>query len=146
MQIVGAVLLALIMTFTYLVAAAPHVSAHAVLGWTDAEPCLNGASSTTGTLISNQGPTGEWWGVTVFLGLAGGDDSQYAGFVFYLHDNGISEVVGEYGNSHYQWVAQGGTNYYTMNAYISGTFSVTYYIYNPDSSSQCFTIGGLPVY
>jgi hypothetical protein len=139
------VVLALIPVLFFAMLAAP-VAAYSDLGWTTATPCVGSGSVSAGYLFTSLGPSAEFWTITVTLGLDGGDDSQYANFYFWMVDNSNGKVVAEYGNAHYQWVAQGETNFYTLSAYASGTVKLEWQVDNPDSASQCFIIGALPIY
>jgi hypothetical protein len=103
--------------------------------------CVGGHGGTGNVyLYSNTGPSSKTWVVIVSIGLNGGDNVQYAYFVFDLIDSASGNIVRMYAANQYNWIAQGLVFSSTMTASFAGSMSLVVNIGNPDSASQCFSV------
>ncbi|HEV2165882.1 MAG TPA: hypothetical protein VGS23_02715 [Thermoplasmata archaeon] len=128
--------------FTTMVPAASAVGVSSQQFDVSGSPCLSSYSSSSGTLDSQQGPSGETWTVVAKVGLpsTSSDYTQNAAVRIILIDDTPQEWVAHFGVVHNNWVTDGGVNIASMTVEIGSTLDIQYYIYNNDSQSQCFSL------
>jgi hypothetical protein len=110
------------------------------------QECLGSNTGQGYVLATDQGPAGETWTDDVKFGLVGNDNTQYAYFAIQVIDLAEGDTVAIFGDTHYNWVAQGQVVQGTMTVYVQGEYEIYIYIDNADSQSQCFEVSLSPWY
>lgn len=103
-------------------------------------PCVSAYTATSGSVLSNQGPSGQTWVFDIKMGLENNNNLQYADMYVNVIDHTPGEVVGHFGVKHYNWMATGDNSQGTITVEIGSTVDMNYYINNNDSQSECFYV------
>jgi hypothetical protein len=104
------------------------------------DPCIAAGQDAYSNLYSLEGPAGEGWIIDMNFGLVNGPSNNVApgSFLFQLIDNSNNHQVGSYGDVNDNWIAQGPVSYGTITASFSSTFTLSIFISNGGSQSQCY--------
>jgi hypothetical protein len=120
--------------------------AYTLSSWQVDDVCVSAGGGMNATLLSDYGSGSHFWAISLLFGLAGGDNTQYTSFFFYLIDTSNSNYIAIYGEPHFEWVTQGNTTFFTTSEEIGGPWTLGYDIFNPDSQSQCYWVSAQSEY